>query len=644
MAHRQFYNARSPLDGLSTIAVTDTPFRGYRFAEFRLDLAKRRLSGPNGTAIPLSARAYDVLAYLIEYRDRVVSKDELLKAVWPHTVVEDNNLNQAVSAVRRTLGDSRDTPRFIATVAGRGYQFVGDVLPLPEQHHESREAEASAIDSATRPAEFTRVSRRAVFLGVSAAVAAAIGGGLWWNATTQRSRLPKSIAVLPFKPLLPDARNPALELGVTELLTNRLSRLPGVAVLPLSSVMRFAAVDGDPLDAGRRLGVDAVVDGHVYVYEDQVRLTARLVAIDGNISLWANSYTERGHELLAVQDSLAMQLADALSSELSAETRSHVLSHETSDVEAWQSYANGRYLLDRRDASSVRRAIQHFEAALGRDPRFALASAGLSDAYTLTAVFNIAPQVSAYAEARTSALRALELDPRLPAAHLALGHVVTNYDRDLRAGRRHYLEALRLQPEYARAMGQMALNLVQAGDVAGAADYIRKARALEPASLPFMALSGWVRYFTRAFDDAEKELSQLVELVPDSTLPRQFLAHVLLAKRQGARVVQLLEDRNEPAPTSLSNLGRAYAQTKNQAGVRREIDRIEAMASMGFGVGFELGLIYLELGDRARALDGLERGMIDYSGMQCYLNVEPALDALRGEGRFAEIARRLRLA
>jgi DNA-binding winged helix-turn-helix (wHTH) protein/TolB-like protein/Flp pilus assembly protein TadD len=622
--------------------VTDQPFRGYEFADFRLELAKRRLSGPADVPIPLSARAYDVLAYLVAHRDRVVGKDELLKAVWPQTVVEDNNLNQAISAARRALGDSRDSPRFIVTVPGRGYQFVGDVAPLPEPSPQPREA-ASLPNSSDRAAKPPRVSRRTMLAGVATATLA-VGGGIWWNEATQPSRRPKSIAVLPFKPLLQDKRNAALELGVTELLTNRLSGVPGISVLPLSSVMRFAAAHSDPLEAGRQLGVDAIVEGHVYIHDDQVRLTARLVAIEGNTSLWANSYTERMGELLAVQDSLAMQLANALSTELSADTRSRVVSHVTSDAEAWQLYANGRYLLDRRDASSLRRAIEFFETALRRDARFALASAGLSDAHTLTSVFNIAPQVSAYAEARKAALRALDLDPRLPAAHLALGHVLTNYDRDLKGGRRYYLEALKLQPEFARAMGQMALNLVQAGDLAGATDYIGKARALEPASLPFMALSGWIRYFTRAFDEAEKTLSQVVDLVPEAAIAWQFLAHVLLAKREGARVVEMLERRNDPAPTSPSNLGRAYAQTKNVAAARREIDRLEAMTSTGYGVGFDVALIHLELGDRARALDGIERGMTDYSNLQCYITVEPALDPLRSEARFAAVTRRLGLA
>jgi DNA-binding winged helix-turn-helix (wHTH) protein/TolB-like protein len=638
----------------------DTPFSGYRFADFRLELAKRRLTGSDGAAIPLSGRAYEVLVHLVEHCDRVVGKDELLETVWPRTVVEENNLNQAISAVRRALGDARDEPRFIVTVAGRGYRFVGDVSPLTDHPIDTRElpappssdarptvavAASGAVDeSPAHAGDGTRMSRRGVLAGVAlAAAAAAAGGGLWWNHVRHGSRLPRSIAVLPFKPLLHDTRNPAMELGVTELLTNRLSRVPGIVVVPLSSVMRFAATDSDPLAAGRQLGVDAVVEGHVYIQDDRVRLTARLLAVEGNASLWANSYTEPLGELLAVQDSLAMQLATALTHELSDETRSGVVAHETSDVEAWQLYANGRYQLERRDAASLKRAAGFFDAALRRDPQFALASAGLSEGHTLSAVFGIEPPTKAFGEARRAALRAMELDRRLPPAHLALGHVVTQYDRDLPGGRRHFLQALQLQPDFARAMAQMALNLIQAGDLASGNDYIHKARALEPASLSFIALSGWVTFFTRAYDDAEKELSRLVEAAPGAALPRQFLAKVLLAKREGAKVLRLLEGRNDPAPPAFSNLARAYAQTGNIPAANAEIARLEALGSQGYGVGFDLALIHLDLGDRARALDALERGVSDHSQMQGYLNIDPAFDPLRGDPRFRAVSERLGL-
>ena len=310
-----------------------------------------------------------------------------------------------------------------------------------------------------------------------------------------------------------------MELGVTELLINRLSRLPGVVVAPLSSVMRFAAIDVDPLEAGRKLGVEAVVDGRLHVHEDRVRLTARLLAVDDGASLWANNFTEPLGELLAVQDTLANELVNALTAELSNEARSGVLAQDTADVEAWQLYANGRYQLERRDASSLRRAIEFFDAALRRDPRFALASAGLSDAHTLAAVFGIEPPMKAFAQARQAALRAMELDPRLPAAHVALGHVLTQYDRDLEAGRKAYLQALKLKSEFGWAMAFMALNLTQAGDLANANGVYSQGTGTRTGQLCVPDAFRMGPLFHARYDESERELSRLVEAAPQAALP-----------------------------------------------------------------------------------------------------------------------------
>jgi tetratricopeptide (TPR) repeat protein len=227
---------------------------------------------------------------------------------------------------------------------------------------------------------------------------------------------------------------------------------------------------------------------------------------------------------------------------------------------------------------------------------------------------------------------------------MALGHVQVQFDRNFASGREHYLRALQLDPGFARVMVQMALNLCQMGDLTGAREYIRRAQAREPGSIAINAVSGWIAYHARAFEQAERELSRIVEAAPDATLPRHFLARLMLAQKRGGEAVRLLEGRSEPAPTSFSNLGRAYAQAGNAAGARSEIDRLEALGMRGFGVGFDLALLHLELGERDRALAALERGVDDFSQTQGYINVEPALDPLRAEPRFRAVVRRTGLA
>ena len=281
--------------------------RAYRFDHFRLDLAKQRLCGTGGEVLPVSGRAYDVLLYLVENRDRVVTKDELLKAVWPRTFVEENNLNQAVSSLRRALGDSREAPRLILTVAGRGYRFIGDAQP---------ETAATAV----RPAE--------------------------------PAMPPKSVAVLPFLPLVGASGDQALELGMADTLINRLSALPGVAVAPLSSVRRFAGVEVSPISAGEELHVSSIVEGHIQVRDGRVHVNARLLQVADGTAAWSGSFDERIGDFFAVQNALAGQLANALAVHLTDDARRQLSRRHTNDVEAWQLYINGQYQFSQRNGTA----------------------------------------------------------------------------------------------------------------------------------------------------------------------------------------------------------------------------------------------------------------------------------------------------
>jgi DNA-binding winged helix-turn-helix (wHTH) protein/TolB-like protein/Tfp pilus assembly protein PilF len=650
--------------------MQSSAIRGYRFAEFTLDLGRRRLSRGD-ESLPLSGRAFEVLAYLLAQRERMVSKRELLEAVWPRMVVEENNLTQAISQLRRALGDSRESPRFIATVAGRGYQFVGDAAEmlaeptLPPPTQAPPEAAAATEPPAAPPAPGATIpagpgpgpvapapasvaadtsgapspTRRRVLFGAAGVALGAVAGSIWWSRRDRTAQLPSSIAVLPFKPLLADARNEAIEIGMAELLINRLSTLPDIVVTPLSSVRRFAAVDQDPLQAGRSLDVAAVVDGTVQMQHGRVRLTARLLDVASGRSLWAGEFTEDVGDFFAVQDALVTQLVAALAVDIPADVRRRLVAHTTTNSEAWQLYANGRYQLERREPDAFRRAREFFEAAIELDPRFALAFTGLSEAWVLSNTFAMVPPGPAFQQARAAAQRALEIDPQLPEALTALGHVFTQYDRDWAGARALYRKSLELAPNAGWTHAFLALNLVQSGPIREALDHIERAQRLEPAAVPFMALGGFLQYHAREFDGARRRLQVLFDSAPEAALPRHFLARVLLAQGDAAGALRLLEDWNKPAPGSYSTLGRAHAALGQVDQARAELARVEGEGTKGFGVAFDLALLHLALGDRERALDALERAPADRSQMVGYLHVEPALDPIRNEPRLHAVAR-----
>src|SRR5437764_1931083 len=238
----------------------------YEFGDFRLDTSKRLLLRGRGEVVPLTPKVFDTLLYLVERGGAVVDKDELMRVIWPDTVVEENNLNQNSSALRPALGESRGEHRYILTVPGRGYRFVADV---------KRQVDAGPT-AATPPASTIR-----------------------------------NLAVLPFTPLVAENRDAALELGMADALIARLGS-GEIIVRPINSVRKYVELDQDPLAAGRELGVESVLDGSIQRWGDYIRVTVRLVNVPTGASLWTGTFDERFTNIFAVQDAIAEKVAGAL--------------------------------------------------------------------------------------------------------------------------------------------------------------------------------------------------------------------------------------------------------------------------------------------------------------------------------------------
>lgn len=487
------------------------------------------------------------------------------------------------------------------------------------------------------------MGRRRILVALGAGAAAIAAGVHGWRRVRETGpALPRSLAVLPFRPLTDDGGDPAIEIGVSDLLINRLSALPELSVAPLSSVLRFSRErPEDPLAAGRSLDVEAVLDGSVQIRDRRIRLTARLTDTRNGQTLWAGDFTERLDDFFAVQDSLASQLADALTPHLPADVRQRTLRRESTDFEAWQLYAQGSYHRANPSEASLRKAIDFFSEAVARDPAFTLALAGLSEAHALTAVFDIEPPARAFARARDAAARAIAANPSLPDGHAAMGQVVTQKDRDLAAGRELYGRALRLDPRHAVSHVFMALNLCQAGQHVAARNSVTRGQRIEPASPRFSSVAGLVCYMSRDYDAARDTLRSVLRVAPDAPLPRHFLARLLLLQGLPREAMELLDPFTGPAPGWRSARGRALAQLGRHDEAAGELASLEQSAGRGFGTGFDRALIHLDLGDNDAALAALEQAIGDHSQMGGYVNVEPALDPLRNDPRFPPIAARM---
>jgi DNA-binding winged helix-turn-helix (wHTH) protein/TolB-like protein/Tfp pilus assembly protein PilF len=611
--------------------------QSYEFDGFRIDVTRRRLLNRAGEVVELPARAFDTLLYLVEHRGEDLSKDRLMKAVWPHAVVEENNLNQAISALRRAFGDTLAEPRYLMTVRGRGYRFIAAITT------ESLEQTSTAASPEAAAAPQRRLtSRRAWLLGL-AAVALALSALVLWKAPVRGGAGPalNSIAVLPFEPLVQEQNDPALQLGMADTLIAQISTLPGVTVSPLSAVRRYAAAERDPLQAGVELRVAAVLVGTIQTRDQRIRVTSRLLRVSDGRSLWTGQFDEAIGDIFGVQDSISARVMETLARALGAEPPTTALPRPTESLEAFHLYAAGLYNLNPRNQAGVTKAIQDFEAALRADPEYVRAWSALANTLVVQGVFGMQPPRAVYPRAREAALKAMELDPRSAEAHHALGHVLMQYERSYLEADEHYRTSVELNGNDANAYMRLAINHAHLGRLEDALAEMRHARDLEPTTLVFSTNVGMLHYYARNYEEAIVELRRVIELQPDSDHAHRILGRVLLQQGDIAGALEQFSSRTYATPGSFGDLGRAYAAARRVTQAHAEIDKLHQLGSQGFGVSYDVATIYAALNETGPACDALTRALDDYSQMLGYLQVDPAIDPLRGEPCYADVYRRL---
>jgi DNA-binding winged helix-turn-helix (wHTH) protein/TolB-like protein/Tfp pilus assembly protein PilF len=632
--------------------------RAYEFGEFRLDAAKRLLRQADGEIVPLMPKAFDTLLYLVEHGGKVIEKDELLSAVWPDTVVEENNLTQNISILRKVFGEKHGQNRFIATIPGRGYKFVAEVKPIADSGFGiadiEKEAEKISQDRTAKTAEQFGNNRgqrtgdekqnRFRLFALAALIFLALGAlgfYLWRETAKPVADAPiKTVAVLPFKSLVAEKRDAALELGMADALIAKLNDGGEIVVRPLSAVRRYDSAEQDSLIAGRELSVQAVLDGTIQIAGERIRVSAKLLRADGDgRQLWAGQFDENYTDIFAVQDSISERVAAALKIRLGKAEKKR----PTENVEAYELYMKGRFHTLNLTRAETDKGIAYFERAIEIDPNYALAYIGLAQAYLPMALTSGAPSWEALPKAKLAALRAIELDETLAEAHAALGLITFWYDWDWQAAEKQYRRAVELDPNSAEAHFGYAHLLSNVGRHEQALSEIKLSRELDPVALRTNALEGQILFFAGKSDAALDRLNKTIDLNPNFWLSHLFIAGVYLEKGMYGEAVAALEKAGEITGNSQSKAYRAYALARwgKTAEARAELDELLKLSKTSYVPPYHFAVVYNGLGERGKALDYLEKAFAEKNALMVFLKVEPMWNNLRNEPRFVSLLARM---
>lgn len=601
----------------------------YEFGDFALDVGQQcLLRRDTGQTILLTGKVFETLLYFVEHAGETLDKDVLLSSIWPGVVVEENSLTQNVSTLRQMLGEARGENRYIATVARRGYRFVAKV---------TRRDERVVPGTAARRRMLLGVAGAAVLIVMIAAIA--------WFATATKPReaaaLPaRTLAILPFKPLLPAERNESLELGMAESLISQLGQHSRQAISPLSSVRRYAALDQDPIAAGRELGVDMVLDGSLQRTGDRLRVVVRLLRVADGQQLWAQSFDQNFTTIFDVQDIIAARVAQAVSVRWVGGSATHGTPY-TQDPEAYALYASGQFAWTRQTEPSLLQAVAFFERAIERDPNYALAYASLADSYALLGIFGMRAPHEVFPKARRAVEKALSIDPNLAAAHSALGQIRMMYEHDWDGAAREYQRARQLDPSLASAYHRRALLYAMQGDIDRARETNGRAQELEPLWFAPKGAAGNFLYLARRYDEAIRLCEQVLALDERADNVRSFLIRSLIVKGDYDRALAEYDKRPLQMPGSNAHRAQALALSGRRAAALAELDRVLKLSKERYVAAYDIALIYAALADTENTFLWLERATEDRSTLMVFLAQDPMFEAFHSDPRWNALVQRI---
>jgi TolB-like protein/Tfp pilus assembly protein PilF len=455
----------------------------------------------------------------------------------------------------------------------------------------------------------------------------------------------KSIAVLPFDSLSEDKSNAYFAEGVQDEILTRLAKVADLKVISRTSTQHLKSVPNDLPQIAKQLGVAHVLEGSVQKANDQIRVNVQLINALTDTHLWAETFDRKLTDIFAVESEIAKTITDTLQAKLSGSEQHAIAARPTENTEAHQLYLKGRFFWNKRTANDLKKSIEYFEQAIAADPNYALAYAGIADAYVWLPGYTAGTPQDCYPKAKAAATKALQLDDTLAEAHTTLALAIWLYDFDASQAIKEFQRAIELNPNYAIAHQQYGNNTLSAlGRFDDAIVEGKRAVELDPLSLVINTDMGSDYYYARRYDEAIAQLHKTLEMDPGFYIAHLVLGQILDAK--GARDAAIVECEKARVlnddPSVLGVLARAHGLSGNKMEAEKILDHLKELSKERYVSAYSFALVYLGLGDKPEALRWLEQSYQDRAGSDIgFIRVDPLLDPLRGDPRFEALAEKI---
>jgi TolB-like protein/DNA-binding winged helix-turn-helix (wHTH) protein len=629
----------------------------YRFGQFVLNSRTRTLSRRD-SPVPLTPKAFDLLSFLIQNPNRLVSKDELLQAVWGDTLVEEGNLTQYISHLRKALGGYSEGTRFIVTIAGKGYQFIADVAvgeaPSTEEQAvvhvpatESARADAPLVVDfqGVEPVGTARKRcRKAALAGAFAAILVVVSYISWRDfrpiAHPQSGKI--RLAVLPFQNLTGDPNKEYLADGLTEETISQLGRLntERLGVIARTSVMGYKHKDERLDQIGRDLSVQYVLENSLRESGNHIRLTAQLIQVKDQTHLWSQDYDYPVKDVLNVEDDVANAVAGQIQIRLSSQQQAELTRSHPANPEAFDAYLQGHYHFERDTDKDMEIAAKYYERATQLDSSYALAWVGLSRVRNRQVNAGLIPADESHRLAREAAGQALALNPNLAEAHAQMGRVKQQVDFDWAGADASFRRAFALEPGNPDVVALAGFSAAMLGRFDEALPLDRRAVDLDPLNAHSWEQLGETEFFVGRLDEASVDFKKAFELNPTVVAAHMFLSQIYVMQGRPHDALPEIElIRYPPLRAYL------YALAYYALGRKKESNAAlsELVTKYHAGGAYQIAEVYAFSNQRDEAFGWLDRAYAQRDSGLIETKVDPLLKSLHNDPRFAAVLKKLNL-